>query len=103
MCFFHISAKAQLGYAKDSLQIKVYTQIEYKNYKAIKIISKKVFCDFCSDLQLKYLENEALRRTNLEVANPKYVSKNGKAKLALYIRVSKKDFAEIKDNKINNK
>lgn len=34
------------GYAKDSLQIKVYTEIEYKNREAKDIKLKKVFCDY---------------------------------------------------------
>ena len=89
---------AQRGYAKDSLQIKVYTEIDYKNSKPVKVSVKKVFCDYCSDKQKEFIEEEARRGTYEELYNPKYFTDNGVARLALIIRVSKKDFARMIDD-----
>lgn len=44
---------AQRGYKKDSLQIKVYTEIEYVQYRVKSVKVVKVFCDYCSELQTK--------------------------------------------------
>jgi len=88
-------SKAQ-SYAKDSLQIKVYTEIEYKNNNAVNIKLSKVFCDYCSDFQKKEMGNEGLRRANLEKNLPENKLQNGIKKLAMYIRIAKKDFAKLK-------
>ena len=92
---------AQIGYQKDSLQIKVYSEIEYadKLVKAIKVDT--VFCDYCSTNQIKMIKEEAFRRTYL-ISNDKDIRMaNGKYKHALYIRISKKDFLEMKDEDNN--
>ncbi|MEJ6792689.1 MAG: hypothetical protein QNK89_08190 [Lacinutrix sp.] len=81
----------------DSLQIKVYTEIDYKAGKPIGIKLKKVFCDYCSKNQLKLLGEDAIRRTKSEQNDPKNKLKNGKKKIAVYIRISKKDFARIRE------
>jgi len=96
--FLGQNAYGQLGYAKDSLQLKVYTEIEYNNSRPIKIEVKKVFCDYCSEIQKKFVGEEARRATYEELYNPKYLTENGIAKLALIIRIAKKDFARLKDN-----
>jgi len=95
-------ANAQLGYQKDSLQIKVYTKIEYVNYRVKSIEVTKVFCDYCSKLQLDKLKEEASRLAYLARNNKDYVLNNGIKKLAMYIRVSKKDFAALKEDEIDN-
>ena len=97
------TSSAQLGYKKDSLQIKVYTEITYRDYKPVHIEVKKVFCDYCSENQIKLIGEEALRRTKDDQYNPKYVSANDKTRLALFIRVAKRDFAKLKDGKQANK
>jgi len=90
------------SYAKDSLQIKVYTQIKYINNKVVDIKLKKVFCDYCSDYQRKEMGYEGLRRANIEKYYPENRLENGIKKLALYIRIAKKDFSILKqDNKSN--
>jgi hypothetical protein len=84
-------------YRKDSLQIKVYTEIEYKAGEPIDIKLKKVFCDYCSKNQLQLLGEDAIRRTESEKYDPKNNLTNGKKKIAVYIRIAKSDFAGIKE------
>ncbi|MCK8481415.1 hypothetical protein [Psychroserpens algicola] len=86
------------SYTKDSLQIKSYTVIEYRNNEVKDIQLLKVICDYCSDFQKEVIGEEAKRRTYLERFDPKNRLKDGKKKLAIYIRIAKTDFAEIKDN-----
>ena len=93
-----VSVSNAQSYKKDSLQIKVYTEIDYKNSKPVKVSVKKVFCDYCSDKQKEFIEEEARRGTYEEFYNPKYFTDNGVARLALIIRVSKKDFAKMIDD-----
>ena len=102
-CF--VLANAQKGgYKKDSLQIKVYSVIQYKDSKVESIKITKTFCDYCSENQLNALKQEAWNRAYYERYNPKNRLVNGKRKLALYIRISKKDFLnlkEVEDNTTN--
>ncbi|WP_290701395.1 hypothetical protein [Lacinutrix sp.] len=95
LCTFQtISAQ---DYRKDSLQIKAYTEIEYKAGEAINIKLKKVFCDYCTKNQLELIGEDAVRRTDSEKNDPKNKLKDGKKKLAVYIRIAKTDFAGIKE------
>jgi len=94
-------AKAQ-GYQVDSLQIKVYTEIEYVQYRVKSIKVTKIFCDYCSELQAKKIKEEAKRLAYLARNSKEYVLDNGIKKLAMYIRVSKKDFAALKEDEIDN-
>ena len=87
------------GYAKDSLQIKVYTEIEYKNREAKDIKLLKVFCDYCTSAQTSKIGYAALLRAHDERYLPENVLVNGKKKLAIIIRISKVDFAAISDEK----
>jgi hypothetical protein len=92
------------SYKKDSLQIKVYTEISYKKAKATNIKLKKVFCDYCSETQTESIGEEALRRADSEKYHPENKLENGKKRLAIYIRISKNDFKSItKDTKLNIK
>ncbi|EGV44859.1 hypothetical protein BZARG_67 [Bizionia argentinensis JUB59] len=91
------------GYAKDSLQIKVYTQITYKNKEAKDIKLLKVFCDYCSDAQTTSMGNAALRRSYDERYYPENILVNGKKKLAIIIRIAKDDFLGIDTETINEK
>ena len=108
ICFFLLTVSFSInsvyaqskGYAKDSLQIKVYTEIEYVNSEAKDIKLLKVFCDYCSDFQSKIVGKEALRRAHDERNDLKNVLKNGKKKLAIIIRLSKTDFAGIENDSI---
>lgn len=95
LCCFN-QVQSQVGYQKDSLQIKVYAAIDFVDYNAVDIKVKKVFCDYCSEFQKEKLSEEAYRRTFL-IRNDKNVRlSNGTFKHALYIRVSKKDLADLK-------
>lgn len=89
---------AQIGYTKDSLQIKAYTLITYKNNEAVKIELTKVFCDYCSELQREVLGEEAKRRSYNDRYLPENRLKDGQKRLALYIRIAKTDFAAIKED-----
>ena len=52
----------QKGYAKDSLQVKLYANITYENRQTKEIKIRKVFCDYCNENQLKFIKEEGLRR-----------------------------------------
>ena len=95
---------SQSGYQKDSLQIKVYTEIEYVDRLVRDIKVKKVFCDYCTEFQTEQIEKEAIRRTYLVRNDVDIRLINGIYRHALYIRISKKDFSELKEetNKENN-
>lgn len=86
------------SYKKDSLQIKSYTLIEYVNNEVKNIELLKVMCDYCTEIQKEAIGKEAIRRSYLERFDPKNRLKEGKKKLAIYIRVAKKDFAAIKED-----
>lgn len=90
------------GYQKDSLQIKVYTEIEYVQYRVKSMKVTKVFCDYCTTLQAKKIKEEALRLAYLARNNKDYLLEKGIKKLAMYIRVSKKDFAALKEDEPEN-
>lgn len=88
---------SQVGFKKDSLQIKVYTEIKYIDNEPIEIIVKKVFCSYCTDFQRKVVGEEGIRRSHEVKYDSENRLKQGIKRLALYIRVSKKDFAALKD------
>ncbi len=103
LCFGLNTIEAQTyntGYSKDSLQIKVYTEIDYVNREAKDIRLLKVFCDYCTDAQISKIGYGALRRAHAERYDPKNVLENGTKKLAIIIRISKEDFKEIKNDSI---
>lgn len=91
------NAASQNGYKKDSLQIKVYTNIKYVNNEAKSIDVKRVFCDYCSEIQIEAISEEAKRRSYAVRNDKENRLMNGIRKLSLFIRISKKDFAAIKD------
>ncbi|MFT4611406.1 MAG: hypothetical protein ACJA1H_001066 [Glaciecola sp.] len=85
------------SYRKDSLQIKSYTLIEYRQseVKDVKLI--KVLCDYCTAFQKEIIGIEVTRRAKLESYYPENRMKEGDKKLAIYIRIAKKDFVAIKE------
>lgn len=100
LIFFMLLALQTLfaqAYQKDSLQIKVYTEIRYIESKPYEITLKKVFCNYCSKRQLELLGEDAIRRTEIEKYDPKNKLANGKKKIAVYIRIAKTDFASIRE------
>lgn len=105
MCFCLISvgnAFSQIGYQKDSLQIKVYSEIKYIEGLVKEIKVDTVFCDYCSKNQIKLLKEEALRTTYLIRNDEGIKLVNGTYKHALFIRISKKDFLEMKEDDNDN-
>lgn len=104
MLNFAVNIITAQSYRKDSLQIKVYTEITYKSAKATNIKLKKVFCDYCTESQTNSIAEEALLRADAEKYYPENKLKNGKKRLAIYIRIAKSDFKAITDNtKLNIK
>jgi hypothetical protein len=99
ICSFNLSIAQKRDYAIDSLQIKVYTEIEYVNSHSKNIKVKKVFCDYCSKNQIKFLKERAKQLAYYDRYNPKERMVNGMRKFAIIIRVSKKDFIAIKEDK----
>ena len=91
---YHVFAQ---NYKKDSLQFKIYTIASFKNSLVKSIILDRVFCDYCSDSQLTALGQLGLKTSNKYVKKPEYRLINGEKKLAIYIRIAKKDFAKIKE------
>lgn len=93
---------SQSGYQKDSLQIKVYTEIEYLDRLVRDIRVKKVFCEYCTNFQTEQIGKEAIRRTYMIRNDVDVRQVNGIYRHALYIRISKKDFSELKEENTNN-
>lgn len=90
----HIQAQSR-DYRKDSLQFKMYTRLYINEQLGMDSIAiKKIFCDFCSQIQMEVLENEAIRQSKIERYNPKY-RKPGEHRLALIVRFSKEDFKKL--------
>jgi predicted RNA-binding protein len=83
-------------YTKDSLQFKIYTIATFKDSKLTAITLDRVFCDFCSELQKKALGQLGLRVSNRLINKPKNRLINGQKRLSIYLRVPKKEFANIK-------
>lgn len=96
------SSSLAQSYRKDSLQIKVYTTIDYKNNQAKDIKLLEVLCDYCTEIQKKAIGEQALKLTFNDRFNPENRLSNGQKKLAIYIRVAKKDLAAIKEDIIEN-
>ena len=94
---FNYGVAQNRDFKQDSLQIKVYTEIEYVKSQATNITVKKVFCDYCSEIQMKYLSEKANELAYYDRYNPRKRLVNGIRKFAIIIRVSKKDFLALKN------
>jgi hypothetical protein len=53
-------------YKKDSLQIKAYTEILYKQNSVKAITLKKIFCSYCTEQQKEEIGNQAIRLAEIE-------------------------------------
>ncbi len=96
-CFsFNYSIGQNRDYKADSLQIKIYTEIEYVNSQSKEITVKKIFCDYCTENQIEFLSEKAKELAYYDRYNPKKRLVDGIRKFAIIIRVSKKDFSEMK-------
>jgi len=85
----------QKGYAKDSLQIKLYADITYSNNQPKKINVRKVFCDYCSEAQIEIVKQEGWRRAYNERMHPENRLLNGIKKLTIIMRFAKADFKKL--------
>ena len=65
-----------------------------ENTKIDSIIVTKVFCDYCSEIQIELIKKEATFRVNNEIYNPKY-RKKGRHRIAINLRISKREFSEL--------
>lgn len=90
------SVSAQIGRYADSLQIKTYVTITYKNKQPKAITVNKVFCDYCNENQKKHLSERAWQLAYFERYNPKNIIANGKRRLTFLIRMSKVDLKRLR-------
>ena len=99
--FFLIGAVAvaQGGFRKDSLQIKVYTVINYEGSHPQTIDVTKVFCDYCNEKQIESIKQRAWNMTYDMRYAPENRIDEGKRKLALFIRIAKSDFSKLDNEK----
>ncbi|WP_455168588.1 hypothetical protein [Aegicerativicinus sediminis] len=97
LLFANQNGYGQIGYAKDSLQIKVYTEIQYKEHKPTGIEVTHVFCDYCNDKQKEHIKNIAWDLAFNDRFSPENVIEEGKKRLAMYIRIPKDKFILMKD------
>ncbi len=88
----------QKGYAKDSLQVKLYANITYENKQAKKIEVRKIFCDYCNESQLGFIKQEGWRRAYEERNLPENRLVKGIRKLTIIIRIAKEDFKNLKSD-----
>ncbi|WP_420379399.1 hypothetical protein [Gilvibacter sp.] len=83
------------SYRKDSLQIKVYTVINYQGSHPQKIDVTKVFCDYCNEEQIEVIKKRAWSMTYDQRYAPENRIEEGERRLALFIRIAKKDFSKL--------
>jgi vacuolar-type H+-ATPase catalytic subunit A/Vma1 len=96
---FAKSIQAQVhDFKKDSLQIKVYSTILYKNYTPKKIEILKVFCDYCNEAQVKIVKRKAWDESYRLRKSSEYVLENGTSKLAIYLRFAKTYFRSLNND-----
>ena len=92
-----VGGYAQLGYQKDSIQVKVYTNLYVNDQLQVDSLSvKKVFCDYFSENQLEALKQQSLEITYQSRFQPKY-RKKGDHLLAIYLRMPREAFDELKE------
>ena len=105
-CFsFNYGVGQTRDFSKDTLRIKVYTEIEYVEGRMKKVEITKVFCDYCSPVQIEALKEQA--RTNIyhDKSYWTYGKVNDIQKFTLIIIAAKKDLIALKEpeNKEENK
>jgi hypothetical protein len=97
-CFsFNLGFAQKRDSGKDTLRIKVYTQIKYVDGRMQNVEIEKVFCDYCSPLQIEALEDEArsiIRREKMYWTRGK---ENKIQRYTLIISVARKDLLALKE------
>lgn len=97
LLLFSVVAISQRGYQKDSVQIKVYTNMVVdKQLKVDTISVKKVFCDYCTLSQTEAVSEQSKVMTYDMRMIPKY-RKEGTHRIAIYIRIPRDKFEELND------
>ena len=95
-CFsFNYSVAQKRSFDKDSLRIKVYTEIEYVEGRMKKIEVTKVFCDYCSSSQIEALKEQARANAYHDKRYWTYGKVNDIQKFTMIIRVSKEDLLAV--------
>lgn len=88
---------------KDTLRIKVYTEIKYVDGRLNNVDVTKVFCDYCSQGQIDAMKEQALAIVHREKRYWTYGKENKIQKYTLIISVARKDLIEIKEREDKNK
>ncbi|NQX77693.1 hypothetical protein [Gilvibacter sp.] len=83
------------SYRQDSLQIIGYTVINYIGSHPQKIDVTKVFCDYCNEQQVDVIKKQAWSMTYDQRYAPENRIEEGERRLALFIRIAKKDFSKL--------
>ena len=99
---FNYSIGQTRDFSKDSLRIKVYTEIEYVEGRMKKVEVTKVFCDYCSAIQIEALKEQARANIYHDKSYWTYGKVNDIQKFTLIIRTAKKDLIAIKNEENNN-
>lgn len=86
------SCFSQIGYKKDSVQIKVYTTVLYENKKPTTIKVVKVFCDYCTEKQLEKVKLKAWKASHKLLFHKDYYMDNGLRKITHFIRFKREGF-----------
>ena len=94
---FNYSIGQTKDFSKDTLSIKVYTEIEYVEGRMKKVEVTKVFCDYCSSGQIAALKEQAIANAYHDKRYWTYGKVNDIQKFTMIIRVAKKDLIAIKD------
>ena len=104
-CFsFNYGIGQTRDFSKDTLRIKVYTDIEYVDGRMKKVTVTKVFCDYCSPVQIEALKEQARANAYHDKRYWTYGRVNDIQKYTMIIKVAKKDLIAIKneENKKEN-
>lgn len=94
---FNYGIAQQRDLSKDTLRIKVYTEIKYVEGRMQNVEVTKVFCDYCSPIQIEALEDQARSIIHRE---KRYWTKGKENKIQRYtliISVSRKDLLALMD------
>ncbi len=95
---FNYGIAQKKDFSKDTLRIKVYTEIEYVEGRMQNAEVTKVFCDYCTLVQMEALKEQAKSIIYREKRYWSYGKVNDIQKLTLIISVSRKDLAAIKND-----
>ena len=96
LLMFNLSL-SQIGGSLDTLQIKAYVNISYKNFKPKHIEVKKIFCDYCSKKQNHYLKLLAWQRAHAIRNSKDFKMQNGKRMLTFMIRLPKSELKSYRN------